>query len=268
MRSCFQFSFFFRMASSVFGQFLTLSSLRALSRSRRVSVAVGASGRIAAHVRALREGDDTSKAVARRVLGYLAGRPGNRVLIAEAGGIPPLVDFLRDGSAEAKVQAAWALRNLSSDYAAKVLIAEAGGIPPLVDLVRDGSAEASTYARTLDNLAGQRRQQCRDRRGRRHPPLVELLRDGGAEAKQFAASALCALSRNNDAIAIAIALTVGFDAVVKLARDGNVRLNSYFMVANARPGARRKAALPVLRKCLPSTIPDDIAKAIAAALGP
>ena len=46
MRSCFQFSFFFRMASSVFGQFLTLSSLRALSRSRRVSVAVGASGRV------------------------------------------------------------------------------------------------------------------------------------------------------------------------------------------------------------------------------
>ena len=183
---------------------------------------------------------------------------------------PVVVDFLRDGSAEAKVQAAWALRNLALHNAAKVLIAEAGGIPPLVDLVRDGSAEASTYAaRALDNLA-------RDNdvnnvaiaEAGGIPPLVELLRDGGAEAKQFAASALCALSRNNDAIAIAIALTVGFDAVVKLARDGNVRLNSHFAVANARPGARRKAALPVLRKCLPSTTPDDIAKAIAAALGP
>ena len=127
-----------------------------------------------------------------------------------------------------------------------------------------------TYAaRTLDNLA-------RDNdvnnvaiaEAGGIPPLVELLRDGGAEAKKIAAAALCNLSRNNDAIAIAIALTFGFDAVVKLARDGNVRLNSHCVVANARPGARRKAALTVLRKCLPSTTPDDIAKAIAAALGP
>ena len=63
-------------------------------------------------------------------------------------------------------------------------------------------------------------------------------------------------------------LTVGFDAVVELARDGNARLNSHFVVANGSPGARREAALLVLRKCLPREIPDDIAKAIAAALGP
>ena len=68
---------------------------------------------ITEHVRALREGDDASKAAARRVLGYLALQSGNAVLIVEAGGIPPLVDFLRDGSVEAKVQAAWALRNLA-----------------------------------------------------------------------------------------------------------------------------------------------------------
>ena len=98
-------------------------------------------------------------------------------------------------------------------------------------------------------------------------PLVEFLRNGGGWAKTHAAHALCNLSLNN-ANAIAIALTVGFDAVVELARDGHVRLNSHFVVANGSPGARRDAALLVLRKCLPRKIPDDIAKAIAAALGP
>ena len=47
-----------------------------------------------------------------------------------------------------------------------------------------------------------------------------------------------------------------------------MRLNSHFVVANGSPGALREAALLVLRKCLPRKIPDDIAKAIAAALGP
>ena len=47
-----------------------------------------------------------------------------------------------------------------------------------------------------------------------------------------------------------------------------MRLNSHFVVANGSPGARREAALLVLRKCLPRKIPDDIAEAIAAALGP
>ena len=98
---------------------------------------------------------------------------------------------------------------------------------------------------------------------------MDLVHDGSASTVWEAAPALRFLARNavnNDAIAIAIALTVGFDAVVKLARDGSVRLNSHFVVANGSPGARREAALLVLRKCLPSTIPDDIAKAIAAAL--
>ena len=214
----------------------------------------------------MREGDDASKAAARRVLGNLAWNPRNAVLIAEAGGIPPLVDFLRDGSAEAKVQAAWALRNLTWD-ANKVLIAEAGGIPPLVDLVRDGSAEASAYAaHALRNLAlSDAANKVLIAEAGGIPPLVDLVRDGSAEAKEIAAAALCNLSRNN-ANAIAIALTVGFDALVELARDGHVHVDSRYVVSPQLSGARREAALLVLRRCLPREIPDDIVKAIAAAL--
>ena len=62
---------------------------------------------IAAHVRALREGDDASKTAAAVALCSLTWSPyipENRVAIAQAGGIEPLVQLLHDGSAMAKVR--------------------------------------------------------------------------------------------------------------------------------------------------------------------
>ena len=176
-------------------------------------------------VRALREGDDEEKDAAADRLGDLAHYDAaNRVLIVEAGAIPPLVELLRDGSADAKADAAWALRSLALNAANRVLIAEAGGIAP----------------------------------------LVELLRDGDIYAKHWAADALRSLAYNNDANAVAIAVAVGFDAVVDLARGGQVHVDDGGWGRHASRAAKRKAARILLRKCLPrAIIPDVIAAATA-----
>ncbi|KAH8049104.1 hypothetical protein JL722_12104 [Aureococcus anophagefferens] len=177
--------------------------------------------RIAAHVRALREGDDASKTAAARELGSLAfssSNPENKVLIAQAGGIEPLVQLLHDGSAVAKVRAVWALQNLAEHNGAnKLAIAEAGGIPLLVELARE--------------------------RGRR----LTL-------TSRAATVALGILAWNNDANAVAIAAALGFDALVQLARRGRVNFKGYTLVRNAGLPAKRKAAL-VVAQLIEATAP-------------
>ena len=167
-------------------------------------------------VRALRDGDDAAKTAAARALGDHARSAYDRiVLIAEAGGIPLLVELLRDGSARAKIDAAYALGHLARHAANRLLIAEAGGIPP----------------------------------------LVELMRDGGVSVRWDAAYALRHLADDNDANAVAIALAVGLEALVQLARRGRVRtVGNLLVVRSAGIAAKRKAALVVaalLRACVP-----------------
>ena len=182
---------------------------------------------ITEHVRALREGDDISKAVARRVLGWLAGRPGNRVLIAEAHGIPPLVALLRDGNADAKLEAAAALRYLAYNAANKVLIAEAGGIPLLVDLMRDRST---------------------------------------TDANQWAACALRHLARNNDANQVAIAAALSLEALVELVRRDRVIFEGNTLFSNAGGPAKRKASL-VVAALLGGCVPDSVPRVLKAVIG-
>ena len=96
------------------------------------------------------------------------------------------------------------------------------------------------------------------------PPLVGLLRDGSANAKADAAWALGILARDNDANAVAIAVAIGFDAVVDLARGGQVHVDDGGWGRHASRAAKRKAARILLRKCLPrAIIPDVIAAATA-----
>ena len=169
-------------------------------------------------VRAFCEGDDKKKAAAARALGNFAyNNSANKAAIAKARGIPPLVDLLRDGSAKAKEDAARTLSSLACSIANGVLIVADGAIPPLID----------------------------------------LLRDGGANAKVRAAAALHYLAYNNDANAVAIALTVGLEALVQLARRGRVNVDDRSVVGNAGIAAKRKAALVVaalLRACVPDEL--------------
>ena len=93
--------------------------------------------------------------------------------------------------------------------------------------------------------------------------LVKVLRDGGPFADLQAAGALFCLARNNDANAVAIAVAVGFDALVELARGGRVTVNNRSVVRNAGVAAKRKAALVVaalLRDSVPEfkSAPRDI----------
>ena len=195
-------------------------------------------------VRALREGDDAAKAEAARVLGHLAyydaanqiGDAADQVLIAEAGGVPLLVELLRDGSAPVNLvnlRAAGALCNLARNNDVKVQIAEAGGIAPLGDLLREGTRSAR------DSLA--------------------------YDAAHYVAGALQNLARNNDGNAIAIAVAVGFEALVQLARRGRVNFEGRWVLDAGVP-AKRKAALVVatlLRDSVPDSVPDEMKALIA-----
>ncbi|KAH8044286.1 ubiquitin-protein transferase [Aureococcus anophagefferens] len=193
-------------------------------------------------VRALREGDDAAKTAAARQLGFLAfNDAANKALIAKAGGIPPLVQLLRDGSVWGKQWAARALGYLAwSNAANKFLIAEAGGIAPLVELLRDGSAQAKEHATwVLNDLALDDNKALIAEAGG-IPPLVELLRDGCAVAMH----ALRRLTLNNDANAVAIAASIGFEAVVKLAwqRDRPPLPRDIKAVIGSYPGRASKEA--------------------------
>ena len=219
-------------------------------------------------VRELREGDQEVRVMVAGALGTLAGaNNARRVEIAAAGGIPALVELLRDGSAGAKWDATRALLNLAINNANKVLIAEAGGVPPLVQLLRNGSVsiwgrlEAKTEATwVLGRLARHAANRLLIAEAGGIPPLVQLLRDGGTNA-MAAASTLRNLACNNDANAVAIALTVGFDAVIELARRGRVTVDDRSVVHNAALPAKRKAALVVaalLRDFVPKSVPREI----------
>ena len=96
------------------------------------------------------------------------------------------------------------------------------------------------------------------------PPLVELLRDGSEEAKVMAEWALHNLAHNNDANAVAVAVTVGsLEALVELTRRGRVTVDNRSAVPDAGVPAKRKAALVVaalLRDYVPEfkSAPRDI----------
>ncbi|KAH8073882.1 hypothetical protein SO694_00037129 [Aureococcus anophagefferens] len=205
-------------------------------------------------VRALREGDDDAKAAAAAALSELvrdcdAGTRGKRVRIREAGGIPPLVQLVRDGSAEAKTQAAAALANLTLTYTEATnrrLVGAAGATSPLIDLLRDGSAEAKLWAASaLRNLACENDNKMLITEAGGVPLFVQLLRDGCAKGKLKASAALSSLALNNDAGAVAVAVAVGLEALVELARHGRVIVNEGWLVWSADVPAKRKAALVV-----------------------
>ena len=208
--------------------------------------------RIAAHVRALREGDDASKTAAARELGSLAwssSNPENKVLIAQAGGIEPLVQLLHDGSAVAKVRAVRALGSLAWNDANKVLIAEAGGVPPLVELLRDGGPHGKQEAAAaLRILSRNNANKALITEAGGIPLLVQFLRDGNLGAKSEARCALYNLALNNDANAVAIAAAVGFEALVQLARRGSVTVHGLPLVTFKRCTLARNAGLPAKRK--------------------
>ena len=205
-------------------------------------------------VRALREGDDAAKAAAAGALGDLVRdcdteQHRKRVRIREAGGIPPLVQLVRDGSAEAKTQAAAALANLTLTYIEvtnRRLVGAAGATSPLIELLRDGSAEAKLWAASaLRNLACENDNKMLITEAGGVPLFVQLLRDGCAKGKLKASAALSSLALNNDAGAVAVAVAVGLEALVELARHGRVIANEQWLVWSAGVPAKRKAALVV-----------------------
>ena len=81
---------------------------------------------IAAHVAALRTGDDAAKKAAARALWILARDDDRKVAIAKAGGIAPLVALARGGTDGQKKNAAGALRNLALNETAKAAVKKAG----------------------------------------------------------------------------------------------------------------------------------------------
>ena len=227
-------------------------------------------------VRALGEGDDAAKTAAAGALySHAYGNVGNKAAIAEAGGIPPLVDLLRDGSMGAKEQAAAALGMLAltTPDNNRVAIVEAGVILLLVELLRDGSADAKRWAAwTLGNTASNSLDTNPNTDTRiliaeagGVPPLVQLLRDGSVHAKAQATRVLGHLAYNNDGNAIAIAVAVGFEALVQLARRGRVNFEGRWVLDAGVP-AKRKAALVVatlLRDSVPDSVPDEMKALIA-----
>ncbi|KAH8069648.1 hypothetical protein JL720_11952 [Aureococcus anophagefferens] len=144
-------------------------------------------------------------------------RPSVSLAIAKAGGIPPLVELLRDGSAEAKLSVVRPRGRwaTSRNNAAAVLIAEAGGIPPLVALFRDGDVQIEEE--------------------------VQIVLEN--------------LAYDNDANAVAIAVAVGFYAVVELARRGRVAVDGALVLSYYTHGrVPAKAALVVaalIGDCVP-----------------
>ena len=82
---------------------------------------------------------------------------------------------------------------------------------------------------------------------------------------------LRSLARNNDANAVAIAAAVGFDALVQLARGGDVTVDSHSVVEDAGVPAKRKAALvagKLVRDSVPDSVPLDIKTLINSLIAP
>ena len=83
------------------------------------------------------------------------------------------------------------------------------------------------------------------------------------------ANLLVGLARNNDANAVAIAVAVGLEALVELARRGRVTVHRLSVAHNAGVPAKRKAALVVaalLRACVPDSVPREIKDVIVSYL--
>ena len=125
-----------RLAISGFGRIgrLTMRALQEMKRDDMEIVLINTPGSadIAAHVVALRTGDDAAKGQAALALRDLAANnAANKVAIAEAGGIAPLVALARDGTEAQKEEAAAALAVLAVNDANKAAIAREGGIAPL-----------------------------------------------------------------------------------------------------------------------------------------
>mgnify|MGYP001980322587 CR=1 FL=1 len=184
--------------------------------------------------------------------------------------IEGLVRALREGDNAAKIAAAQELCTHAQYLVyyphARVLIAEAGGIAPLVDLLRDKSATAKHFAvRTLDFLVRHTAKGLLIAEAGGIPPLVDLQRHGWVTAGEV----LLDIAHNNDVNAVAIAMTVGFDALVELARRGSVTVNNASVVSNAALPAKRKAALVVaalLDDSVPDSVPRDIRDVIVSYL--
>ena len=102
-------------------------------------------------------------------------------------------------------------------------------------------------------------------------PLVQLLRDGEALRKEDAAQTLRNLASNNDANAVAVAVALGLEALVQLARRGRVTVENQWVVRDAALPAKRKAALVVAKlvsACVPDSVPRDIKAVIVSYLWP
>ena len=104
-------------------------------------------------------------------------------------------------------------------------------------------------------------------------PLVQLLRDGEALRKEDAAQTLRNLASNNDANAVAVAVALGLEALVQLARRGRVTVNNQWILTHASLPAKRKAAL-VVAALLRGRVPvdarsrADVQDVIRAVIGP
>jgi vacuolar protein 8 len=207
-------------------------------------------------VRDLRERDGASRTTAAAALTNLAyTNDANKVLIAEAGGIAPLVELLRDGSLGAKAEAARTLGSLAWNDAIAVLIAEASGIPALVQLLRNGSSPEKRMAGyALSNLAWNADNKVLIAEAGGIALLVELLRSRSADERTEATNALYKIARNNDANGVAVAVALGFDALVQLARRGRVNFKGCTLVSNAGLPAKRKVAL-VVAQLIEATAP-------------
>ncbi|KAH8055040.1 hypothetical protein JL722_8462 [Aureococcus anophagefferens] len=81
--------------------------------------------------------------------------------------------------------------------------------------------------------------------------------------------ALYNIAEDNDANAVAIAVTVGLEALVELARRGRVTVHRLSVAHNAGVPAKRKAALVVaalLGDCVPDSVPREIKTVIGSYL--
>ena len=137
------------------------------------------------------------------------------------------------------------------------------GIVPLVVLLREGSDSAVEHAaRALANLAVD--QGTEVAAAGAIPALIDVVKNGSDVAKAQATFALQFIWQSNVDFAIAIAMSLGFGALLELEQDSRVKFGSRTLVGLAGAATKRKAAL-ILRR-LQGTVPEEIAVAIAAYL--
>ncbi|KAH8056289.1 hypothetical protein JL722_7593 [Aureococcus anophagefferens] len=241
-------------------------------------VLIAKAGGVPKLVRLLRDGSAGAKLCSVAVLVLLACNADTGAMIVEAGGIPPLVKLLRDGSApgfRAAVDAATAAERAARaalaggdlDAAAAATEALTARVSELKDAARRPAVEAKlgAAAALLKLAENNAANAVAIAEAGGVPPLVQLLRDGSADEKHAAACVLSHLACNAD-VAVAIALTIGFDAVVELARCGRVYFESELVVHTEMRAAKREAARVLLRECAARDHPRRTVAATAAFL--